>query len=86
MFIVYYSNQLEKQKEILSSLFKSLPPEDPFQQDIILVQSPGMAQWLQIELAKETGISANLKISYASKFYLATLCSELTRNGIEKPF
>ena len=49
MFIVYYSNQLEKQKEILSSLFKSLPPEDPFQQDIILVQSPGMAQWLQIE-------------------------------------
>ena len=34
MFIVYYSNQLEKQKEILSSLFKSLPPEDPFQQDI----------------------------------------------------
>lgn len=61
MFIVYYSNQLEKQKEILSSLFKSLPPEDPFQQDIILVQSPNMAQWLQIELAKETGISANLK-------------------------
>ena len=26
------------------------------------------------------------KISYASKFYLAALCSKFTRNGIGKPF
>ena len=86
MFIVYYSNQLEKQKEILSSLFKSLPPEDPFQQDIILVQSPGMAQWLQIELAKETGISANLKFPMPASFIWQLYAQKFTRNGIGKPF
>ena len=86
MFIVYYSNQLEKQKEILSSLFKSLPPEDPFQQDIILVQSPGMAQWLQIELAKETGISANLKFPMPASFIWQLYAQNLPATALENPF
>ncbi|WP_112083728.1 exodeoxyribonuclease V subunit gamma [Haemophilus influenzae] len=86
MFIVYYSNQLEKQKEILSSLFKSLPPEDPFQQDIILVQSPNMAQWLQIELAKETGISANLKFPMPASFIWQLYAQNLPATALENPF
>ncbi|HHV6870493.1 exodeoxyribonuclease V subunit gamma [Haemophilus influenzae] len=86
MFIVYYSNQLEKQKEILSSLFKSLPPEDPFQQDIILVQSPNMAQWLQIELAKETGISANLKFPMPASFIWQLYAQNLPTTALENPF
>ena len=86
MFIVYYSNQLEKQKEILSSLFKSLPPEDPFEQDIILVQSPGMAQWLQIELAKETGISANLKFPMPASFIWQLYAQNLPATVLENPF
>lgn len=86
VFIVYYSNQLEKQKEILSSLFKSLPPEDPFEQDIILVQSPGMAQWLQIELAKETGISANLKFPMPASFIWQLYAQNLPATVLENPF
>ena len=86
VFIVYYSNQLEKQKEILSSLFKSLPPEDPFQQDIILVQSPGMAQWLQIELAKEIGISANLKFPMPASFIWQLYAQNLPATALENPF
>ena len=86
VFIVYYSNQLEKQKEILSSLFKSLPPEDPFQHDIILVQSPGMAQWLQIELAKETGISANLKFPMPASFIWQLYAQNLPTTALENPF
>lgn len=86
MFIIYYSNQLEKQKEILSSLFKSLPPEDPFQQDIILVQSPNMAQWLQIELAKETGISANLKFPMPASFIWQLYAQNLPTTALENPF
>ena len=86
MFIIYYSNQLEKQKEILSSLFKSLPPEDPFQQDIILVQSPNMAQWLQIELAKETGISANLKFPMPASFIWQLYAQNLPATALENPF
>ena len=86
VFIVYYSNQLEKQKEILSSLFKSLPPEDPFQQDIILVQSPNMAQWLQIELAKETGISANLKFPMPASFIWQLYAQNLPATALKNPF
>ena len=86
MFIVYYSNQLEKQKNILASLFSALPPEDPFQQDIILVQSPGMAQWLQMELAKETGISANLKFPMPASFIWQLYVDNLPATALENPF
>lgn len=36
------------------------PLPHPFEQEIVLVQSPGMSQWLQIELAKRFGIAANI--------------------------
>lgn len=52
MFVTYYSNQPEIQKDILVSLLENLPQDDPFKSDIVLVQSPGMAQWLQMEIAK----------------------------------
>ena len=59
MFVTYYSNQPEIQKDILVSLLENLPQHDPFQSDIVLVQSPGMAQWLQMEIAKKRGVAAN---------------------------
>lgn len=86
MFIVYYSNQLEKQKEILAELFKTLPREDPFQQDIILVQSPGMAQWLQMELAKKNGISANLAFPMPASFIWQLYADNLPAVSLQNPF
>ncbi|QPB42788.1 exodeoxyribonuclease V subunit gamma [Rodentibacter haemolyticus] len=86
MFIVYYSNQLEKQKEILAEVFKTLPPEDPFQQDIILVQSPGMAQWLQMALAKKNGISANLTFPMPATFIWQLYADNLPAVSLQNPF
>lgn len=86
MFIVYYSNQLEKQKEILAELFKTLPREDPFQQDTILVQSPGMAQWLQMELAKKNGISANLAFPMPASFIWQLYADNLPAVSLQNPF
>ncbi|OOF58329.1 exodeoxyribonuclease V subunit gamma [Rodentibacter myodis] len=86
MFIVYYSNQLEKQKEILAELFKSLPPEDPFQQDIILVQSPGMAQWLQMAQANKNGISANLAFPMPASFIWQLYADNLPAVSLQNPF
>lgn len=68
MFTTYYSNRLEKQKDILLYLLESLPLEDPLQQEIILVQSPGMAQWLQMEMAKRQGIAANIRFPMPATF------------------
>ncbi|MEC5318445.1 exodeoxyribonuclease V subunit gamma [Brenneria populi subsp. brevivirga] len=60
MFRVYHSNQLDILKLLMVELIKRQPLADPFQQEVVLVQSPGMAQWLQIELAEHFGIAANI--------------------------
>jgi exodeoxyribonuclease V gamma subunit len=39
-----------------------------FAADTILVQSPGMAQWLKIQIAEDTGIAANLDFPLPSSF------------------
>ena len=86
MFTVYYSNQLEKQKDILAFLLEQLPPSDPFQSDIILVQSPGMAQWLQMELAKKNGIAANLEFPMPASFVWQLYADNLPEVSLQNPF
>ncbi|MCW9717204.1 exodeoxyribonuclease V subunit gamma [Avibacterium sp. 21-599] len=68
MLTVYYSNLLETQKDILLHLIKTMPLNDPLQSEIILVQSPGMAQWLQWQIAEKQGISANLQFPMPATF------------------
>ncbi|MGL5284818.1 MAG: exodeoxyribonuclease V subunit gamma, partial [Aeromonas sp.] len=60
MFTLYHSNQLDVLKSLLVALIRRAPLTDPFAREQILVQSPGMAQWLRLELAREFGIAANL--------------------------
>ena len=43
-------------------------PASIFAEDTILVQSPGMAQWLKIQIAQDTGIAANLDFPLPSSF------------------
>ncbi|MGL5554389.1 MAG: exodeoxyribonuclease V subunit gamma, partial [Aeromonas veronii] len=51
MFTLYHSNQLDLLKELLVSRIRQAPLSHPFDREQILVQSPGMAQWLKLELA-----------------------------------
>ncbi|PVZ85329.1 exodeoxyribonuclease V subunit gamma [Serratia sp. S1B] len=68
MFTVYHSNQLDLLKTLISALIAREPLTDPFQQEVVLVQSPGMAQWLQIQLAQEFGIAANIAFPLPATF------------------
>lgn len=68
MFQVYHSNQLDLLKDLMTHLMKNEPLSHPFEQEIILVQSPGMSQWLQIELAKQFGIAANINYPLPATF------------------
>ncbi|CAK9884339.1 MAG: RecBCD enzyme subunit RecC [Candidatus Erwinia impunctatus] len=68
MFTVYHSNQLALLKMLASSLIAGQPLRDPFQSEVVLVQSPGMAQWLQIELAEQFGIAANITFPLPATF------------------
>ncbi|VAY02177.1 RecBCD enzyme subunit RecC [Arsenophonus endosymbiont of Aleurodicus dispersus] len=68
MLQIYHSNQLDIHKELISSLINNNPLNHPFEQEIILVQSQGMSQWLQIELAQSLGIIANISFPLPETF------------------
>ncbi|AHG19245.1 exonuclease V subunit gamma [Chania multitudinisentens RB-25] len=68
MFRVYHSNQLDLLKTLTSALITREPLANPFQQEVVLVQSPGMAQWLQMQLAEQLGIAANITFPLPATF------------------
>jgi exodeoxyribonuclease V gamma subunit len=68
VFRVYHSNQLALLKDLLVALMEGSKQTDPFASETILVQSPGMAQWLQLEIAQSTGISANIDFPLPASF------------------
>ncbi|QLB13886.1 exodeoxyribonuclease V subunit gamma [Bisgaardia hudsonensis] len=67
-FTIYYSNQLEVQKAILLRVMDITPLNNPFESEVILVQSPGMAKWLQWKIAEEKGIASNIKFPMPATF------------------
>ncbi|KGY12504.1 exonuclease V subunit gamma [Vibrio tubiashii] len=68
MFTVYHSNQVDVLKSLLVELVRLNPLENPFEKEQILVQSPGMSQWLKMELAKEFGVAANIDFPLPATF------------------
>jgi exodeoxyribonuclease V gamma subunit len=68
MFTLYHSNQLDLLKELLVNRIRQAPLAHPFEREQILVQSPGMAQWLKLELAKAFGIAANIDFPLPASF------------------
>lgn len=86
MFITYHSNQLDLLKTLTSTLIEKEPLKNPFQKEIILVQSPGMAQWLQIQLAQSLGISANIQFPLPATFIWDMFTKVLKNIPKESPF
>lgn len=85
MLTLYHSNQLELLKTLIAELIRRDPLTDAFTTETILVQSPGMAQWLQLELADELNIAANidftLPVHFISSLY-HSLFSETELNVV----
>ena len=55
-------------KEQLAFQMQNPPPPNPLEKEIILVQSPGMAQWLKQAIAENNGIAAALEFSLPASF------------------
>lgn len=68
MFTVYHSNRLDMLKTLLVDRIRHEPLADPFTDEQILVQSPGMAQWLRLELASSLGIAAGIAFPQPASF------------------
>jgi exodeoxyribonuclease V gamma subunit len=77
MFQIYHSNKLDLQKDLLVEMISRHPIEDPFQPETILVQSPGMAQWLKLELADKLQIAANIDFPLPASFLWSSFTSVL---------
>lgn len=68
MFNIYHSNQLDLLKSLIAWHIEQAPNPNPFEKEVVLVQSHGMAEWLQIELAKHFGIAANIEFPLPASF------------------
>jgi len=68
VFRVYHSNQISLLKDLLVALMQQDPLSHAFENETILVQSPGMAQWLQLAIADKTGIAANIDFPLPASF------------------
>lgn len=55
-------------------------PLSPFENDVVVVQSQGMARWLRHELARAHGCAANLDLPFPSAFCHA-LAERIDANG-----
>lgn len=77
MFQIYHSNKLDMLKDLLVEMIRREPLDDPFAVETILVQSPGMAQWLKLELAERLDIAANIDFPLPATFLWNSFSSVL---------
>ena len=67
---LYTGNRLEILAEELAKVL-SRPLPSPLQPEIILVQSKGMERWVSMELARKSGICANIRFPFPNHFVYA---------------
>ncbi|OUL58889.1 exodeoxyribonuclease V subunit gamma [Pseudoalteromonas ulvae] len=68
MLHIIQSNRLEVLEQQLAQLLTDEPLNTVFEQEIILVQSPGMAQWLKVSFAEQHGVVAQIDFPLPSSF------------------
>ncbi len=68
MLTIYHSNRLDVLKDLLIELIRRDPLENPLKDEQILVQSPGMAQWLRLQIAEGMGIAAGIEFPLPASF------------------
>lgn len=82
--VVAHSHRLEDLTAVAVKLMQAYPLA-PLEEETVLVQSNGIAQWLKIELAKASGIAAMLHLTLPARFvwkaYRAVLGDDIPKNS-----
>ncbi|ENE6785355.1 exodeoxyribonuclease V subunit gamma [Escherichia coli] len=68
MLRVYHSNRLDVLEALMEFIVERERLDDPFEPEMILVQSTGMAQWLQMTLSQKFCIAANIDFPLPASF------------------
>ncbi|MDP1563798.1 MAG: exodeoxyribonuclease V subunit gamma [Pirellulaceae bacterium] len=87
-FFPFYSNRLEVLRDRLVSVIQT-QPLSPLENEVILVQSNGIAQWLKLSLASREhgcGIAAGLKLLLPGRFQWRAYRAVLGNLPEDSPF
>ncbi|RRJ85214.1 exodeoxyribonuclease V subunit gamma [Aestuariirhabdus litorea] len=68
MLKIYHSNFAEIHQALIADTIREQPLVSPLADEVVLVQSPGMAQWLKQRLAANLGVAANIRFPLPSSF------------------
>lgn len=83
-FIVAHGHRLEDLTDVAVT-FTQTYPLAPLQQETVLVQSNGIAQWLKINLAQASGIAAMVDVTLPARFqwhaYRAVLGNDIPKTS-----
>jgi len=80
-FIAFHSNRSENLAEIVIEWIKR-HPLPALEEETILVQSNGMAEWIKMELARRAGICAATRVELPSRFLWRTYRQILGREAV----
>ena len=87
-FMVLQSNRLENLRQLTTTWLRD-HPLSPLEDEVLLVQSNGMAQWLKLALASDIGIASALDIMLPGRFqwraYRAVLGNLPETSPFDKP-
>ncbi|MDD3117781.1 MAG: exodeoxyribonuclease V subunit gamma [Victivallales bacterium] len=78
-FYLYHGNRLEQLAAVLAGRLEEGHGSDPLRADQIVVQSRGMARWLNMALAAAAGIAANLEFPFPRHFLRDYIFGPLAR-------
>ena len=79
--LAFHSNRSENLAEVVINWIHQ-HPLSPLQEEIILVQSNGMAEWVKMEIARIGGICAATRVELPSRFLWRTYRQVLGREAV----
>jgi len=82
-FLAFHSNRSENLAEVVIS-WTQRHPLRALEEEVILVQSNGMAEWIKMELARMGGVCAATKVELPSRFLWRTYRQVLGREAVPK--
>jgi exodeoxyribonuclease V gamma subunit len=80
-FIAFHSNRSEDLAEVVINWIRR-HPLNPMEEEVILVQSNGMAEWVKMELARIGGVCAATRVELPSRFLWRTYRQALGREAV----
>ena len=78
--LVLHGNRLELLQEAVFAWLER-HPLDPLEQDVLLVQSNGIAEWMKMSLARRSGVCAAIRVELPARFLWRLYRAMLGREG-----